>query len=61
MTDPTPPRSPDDRPAMGDHPELEADAPQREEPVGNEQWLPFVMGGLVILILVLVVILFLVL
>ncbi len=61
MTDPTP-QGPD-RPAtdgsvMGDHPELEADEDQRDEPVRARDWLsPLVVAGIVGLIVVVVIVL----
>lgn len=51
-----------DGPAMGDHPELETDDPQRVEPVDDEGRSPLVIGGIVaLLVIVVIVILFLVL
>jgi hypothetical protein len=60
MTDPTPPRdrsSPDERPLMGDHPELETDDTYRAAPDtdGDNRSRLLVVAGIIVLVIVVLV------
>ena len=55
MTNPDPVRN--DRPVMGDHPELETDEVQRVEPVRTRDMRsPLVIAGIVALVVVVVIV-----